>query len=451
MIVLLSYFIFFPLTLNILFKQKVFRIIRVDKILVILLLPLISVFYFILIRLRSHRHIKLCKKVIQNAVSCGNNFSPTPSCFPIVPFTYYEVFENENYLKDILEAISKAKINIIIMQFLFSGVSGSCVLDALDEAYQRGIKVYLILDQIIVMHHGWNKKFFKRLCDTPFVTFYNPSLWNLFKYNQRGHSKFVCIDEKFVWIGSHNIRDLANRPDDEKFVENVTVRVESERLAYHVYNYACQIMLYTGSTLLSQDQSFQKDMPQQNLLKENNMRRIQLSYSVVNPDKDSFLLHYVDMILRAKKKCIIVTPYFYFYPMTNVINIALRILLRRGVAVEILAPIRDNSQWLCTVYTNLSLSYMCFLGAKIYRGKFDHTKILIIDDDTVVIGSQNVDPRSLCMNLEINQTIYDREVQADIFKIYERKRANAKLWNVPKLPLLQRIYSHIIFLLIKFY
>jgi cardiolipin synthase len=45
---------------------------------------------------------------------------------------------------------------------------------------------------------------------------------------------------------------------------------------------------------------------------------------------------------------------------------------------------------------------------------FVHTKLFRIDDDYVLLGSANIDPRSLRLNFELALEAYDGELAADV-------------------------------------
>ena len=55
------------------------------------------------------------------------------------------------------------------------------------------------------------------------------------------------------------------------------------------------------------------------------------------------------------------------------------------------------------------------VGVKIYmRSDFSHSKILIVDDDFVSIGSGNFDIRSFELNYEANILMYDKEINKEM-------------------------------------
>jgi cardiolipin synthase A/B len=57
---------------------------------------------------------------------------------------------------------------------------------------------------------------------------------------------------------------------------------------------------------------------------------------------------------------------------------------------------------------------------------FDHSKLMIVDDCWVLLGSANWDSRSLRLNFEFNLECYDIELAQRLKKIIEAKRAAAR-------------------------
>jgi cardiolipin synthase len=98
----------------------------------------------------------------------------------------------------------------------------------------------------------------------------------------------------------------------------------------------------------------------------------------------------------------------------------------RGVEVEILLPERNNLPyvgWASRAYHWELLQY----GTRIYYQSppFVHSKFLLIDDQYALIGSANLDPRSLRLNFEFNVEVYDRSLTALLAEHFDRAREAA--------------------------
>ena len=56
---------------------------------------------------------------------------------------------------------------------------------------------------------------------------------------------------------------------------------------------------------------------------------------------------------------------------------------------------------------------------------FDHTKLLLVDDYYVLMGSTNLDPRSLKLNFELCVEVYERSLNEKLREMMEWRIARA--------------------------
>ena len=83
----------------------------------------------------------------------------------------------------------------------------------------------------------------------------------------------------------------------------------------------------------------------------------------------------------------------------------------RGVDVRICLPKESDSRLM--TLANQSYYEDCLAhGVRLfeYEPRFNHSKVVLCDACLSMIGSMNMDPRSLCINYEDMATIYDTEV-----------------------------------------
>jgi cardiolipin synthase len=57
---------------------------------------------------------------------------------------------------------------------------------------------------------------------------------------------------------------------------------------------------------------------------------------------------------------------------------------------------------------------------------FDHTKLMVVDRQWVLIGSTNWDARSLRLNFEFNVECYDRELASQLHEVAGEKMRHAR-------------------------
>src|SRR5690606_20304808 len=83
----------------------------------------------------------------------------------------------------------------------------------------------------------------------------------------------------------------------------------------------------------------------------------------------------------------------------------------RGVDTTIIFPARNDS-WVVGAASRSYYADLLAAGVKIheYEGGLLHTRSLAVDGEIMLIGSANMDRRSLELNYENNILVYDREL-----------------------------------------
>jgi cardiolipin synthase len=119
-------------------------------------------------------------------------------------------------------------------------------------------------------------------------------------------------------------------------------------------------------------------------------------------DKLIYILH--GAIDQARESVLIMTPYF--LPERDLI-VALQTASLRGVEVRIVVPKRSNLPYVDWAMQHM-LPQLLSRGVRIYRREvFSHAKLLVVDGRYALIGSANLDPRSLRLNFEVGVEIFD--------------------------------------------
>jgi cardiolipin synthase len=110
-------------------------------------------------------------------------------------------------------------------------------------------------------------------------------------------------------------------------------------------------------------------------------------------------------IFRANRRIWIVTPYF--VPDELMLE-ALCIATFRNVNVSIIIPNKSNHR-LADLVREGYLTRVQEVGAdvRLYEPRMLHAKAILIDDALAIVGSANMDMRSLLLNYEIALCIYD--------------------------------------------
>ena len=90
---------------------------------------------------------------------------------------------------------------------------------------------------------------------------------------------------------------------------------------------------------------------------------------------------------------------------------ALNLAAMRGVEVDILIPEKNNLAYVGWAM-DAGLWQILIRGCRVWATPppFDHTKLLIIDSAWSLIGSSNLDPRSLRLNFELGVEVFEDEL-----------------------------------------
>jgi cardiolipin synthase len=114
---------------------------------------------------------------------------------------------------------------------------------------------------------------------------------------------------------------------------------------------------------------------------------------------------YIEAIRGAQRRIDIAVPYFY---PGRAFRRALRLAARRGVRVRLLLQGKVDYR-IAALAARVLYEEMRRHGIGIheYTPAFLHAKVAIVDDDWCTVGSSNIDPLSLLLNLEANVVVRD--------------------------------------------
>jgi cardiolipin synthase len=116
---------------------------------------------------------------------------------------------------------------------------------------------------------------------------------------------------------------------------------------------------------------------------------------------------YVEAIRGARERVDIAVPYFY---PGRAFRRALRRAARRGVRVRLLLQGKVDYR-IAAIAARALYDELCANGVRIYEytPAFLHAKVAVVDDAWATVGSSNIDPLSLLLNLEANIVVRDAE------------------------------------------
>jgi cardiolipin synthase len=138
---------------------------------------------------------------------------------------------------------------------------------------------------------------------------------------------------------------------------------------------------------------------------------------------------FVDAIRRARVSVDIAVPYFY---PGHRFRRALRQAAQRGVHVRLLLQGKVDYR-IAALAAQAVCDELRAHGVRIfeYTPAFLHAKLARVDDDWATVGSSNIDPLSLLLNLEANVVVRDAGFASEVAACFEQAFAQSTEVDVP--------------------
>ena len=316
----------------------------------------------------------------------------------------------------LLQAIKGATNHIHLNTYIIADDPlGRLVSDALIAKAREGVEVRLIYDDV----GCWRvpERFFDRMRQAGVkVRSFMPVRFPAFtsKVNYRNHRKVCVIAGTQGFIGGMNI---ALRYVKGLHGGTLPWRDTHMRLRGSVV-YALQraflVDWYFVDRTLINDHRYYPPMPWH--ISNDSLAPVVTSSPIAQwPD---IMQGYVRILLEAKRYVYMETPYFL---PTEPVMFAMRTAALAGVDVRLLIP-RSSDAWLIQLASMSNVTETLEAGVKVrlYEKGFNHSKLLVADDQISTCGSTNIDFRSFENNFEANVFFYDRQTALRIKDIYMR-------------------------------
>lgn len=317
-----------------------------------------------------------------------------------------------SFFNALFQEIGKARQSIHLDTYIFNHDSlGRLLADILIDKAREGIEVRVIYDDV----GCWNvnDSFFKRMRDAgimvmPFIPVRFPAFTS--KVNYRNHRKLCVIDGKVGFIGGMNIAKRYITGNGKQKWRDTHLKIQGG--AVYAIQRAFLVDWYFVSRQLITDRKYYPEL-------SGNIHNdiiIQIVTSSPVSQWPDIMQGYVRILLEARHYVYMETPYF--LPTETVMS-AMRIAALAGVDVRIMIPRHGDAkfvEWASRSYVFETIQ----AGVKVYlyRGGFNHSKLLVCDDNVCTCGSTNIDFRSFENNFEANAFIYDRQTALDFKQIF---------------------------------
>jgi phosphatidylserine/phosphatidylglycerophosphate/cardiolipin synthase-like enzyme len=340
--------------------------------------------------------------------------------FPWRKDNHFEILvDSTTFFPRMLAAIAAARQYLLLEMYLVeSGAVADRFIDALLEAAERGVRIYLLLDDF--GSQKLDRRDRGKLAHRNIQTvYYNPlpsysTLYNLYRIVwqrihrglYRNHRKLLLVDGRVAYAGGAGITDAVAAPrEPEMRWRETMIEIQGpvlgdwQQLFTESWNkYAEQALDLPGVTPAGFDKG------PTGRLTVNQRHRTGIQRSLLKHMKS------------ARQRIWFATAYF--IPSWS-IRRKLKHAARRGVDVRLLlpGPVTDHPGARHASHRYYGRLLKSGIHIYEYRPRFFHAKTVLCDD-WVTIGSCNYDRWNLQWNLEANQEIDDRDMAATVTDMF---------------------------------
>ena len=315
-----------------------------------------------------------------------------------------------------VEELKKAKHYIFLEYFIIQeGKMWNTILDILRQKAAEGVDVRVIYDDmgcIMILPTGYDKTLeqmgIKCRIFNPFV----PILSS--RFNTRDHRKICVIDGNVGFTGGINLADeYINAYEKHGHWKDTSILLKGEA----VFNLTVMFLSmwdYLDGTTGKTDYS--RYYP--TVWDENAKGYVQPFADNPLDDEAVGETVYLNLINKAKRYVYITTPYLI---LSSEMFTALTSAAKCGVDVRIITP-HIPDKWYVHAVSRSHYQTLIEAGVKIYEYTpgFIHAKTFVVDDDYAVVGTINLDYRSLYLHFECAVWMYQTpsvaQVRDDFFK-----------------------------------
>jgi len=308
----------------------------------------------------------------------------------------------EDSFEKLEQGIRSAQHSIHIMTFILGrDAVGKRFVKLLAQRAREGVKVRVMLDALGCF---WSSGSF---CDPireaggevvkfmPVMPLQTPASANL-----RNHRKVAVFDHRIAALGGRNValEYMGPTPLKRRFrdfgaiIEGPAVRLLEEL-------FLADWAFASGRPLAA----LQKELPAE-LPPPAGDGEVQIVASGPDVAGDALYEGILSLVQQAERSIWIVTPYFI---PDEVLFRSLLVQARAGIDVRIVVPAKSNHP-ITDLARRHYLRSLQAAGAKIllYQPGMNHAKMLLVDGETGLFGSANMDLRSLFLNFEVGAVTY---------------------------------------------
>lgn len=338
----------------------------------------------------------------------------------------------------LIKDIDNAKRRVWIEYFIFANDSiGTLVMNHLVQAAQRGCDVRVVTDYYKDRErkYGMSRPEYADSLAQLGVDFQMFDRYKVLWFNHvcRDHRKIVNIDDSIGYIGGLNIADyyIHGKPSfggwRDTHARLTGPAVEGlAKLFHNQYSASGGLQEYTFSRNTTNNSLLHTPHSSLSSPEVVYFERIHNGGKKKQAETRNAIIAALD---AARDTIRLVSPYLL---PTHTVRQAIIRALDRGVHMEILFSKIGDSPMLS--YGNYHFAKRLLKhGAHIYlyKGKFHHSKIMMIDGQVSMVGSANLNSRSLKYDYEASSFIFSAETTRELNEIFEADKLQCDTFSIP--------------------
>ena len=333
-----------------------------------------------------------------------------------------ELLENgEAYFPKVFDAMREAQREILLETFiLFEDKVGHELKGILIDAAQRGVKVVVSLGGFGCGE--LSPAFLGELAQAGvLVQMFDPASKRLgirTNWFRRLHRKIVVVDATVAFIGGINFSadHLGDFGPEAK--QDYAVQVIGPAVA-DLHHFA---LAQSGRQVRTRRGWRRRQQRPSLWTSENEDGLVRLIYRDNVQHRDDIEEAYIHALSKARQRVVIANAYF--FPGYRLLR-EIRNAARRGVHVQLIMQGQPDVL-LAKLAARMLYDYLLKDGVVIheYCQRPLHGKVALVDDEWSTVGSSNLDPLSLSLNLEANVLIRDRAFNQQLYERLELLATN---------------------------
>src|SRR5579885_1977752 len=334
--------------------------------------------------------------------------------FPAVPGNAVALYhDTRDFFDALLAAIRQAKEHVHVEYFIIhNDETGRRLLDVLAEKAKQGVEVRLLYDAMGSLRLG-------RAALRPLLAVggkasaflpLNP-LRSRIQVNLRNHRKIVVLDGRIGFTGGMNIGDeyLGMNPYFG-YWRDTCLRLDGPAAA-GLQRIFAEDWHFTTHEPLEGDRYCPELEPAGDAV-------VQVAESGPDQEVNCIREIYFTAMLGARQRLWMASPYF--VPDAGLMD-ALRLARYRDVDVRLLSLYRPD-HYLSFYAGRYYWTELLDMGVKVYQYKkgMMHSKVLMVDGQWAMVGTANLDNRSLKLNFEVGCGLFAPPLVAELEAAFRR-------------------------------